>query len=168
MESCNVIISDLCTYRRIITFDLVSPLNERVKKKCGNPAQKERERRRESNREESDITGSLWYLLWISLRWLHCQTPESSEETQALEPSSGGGGAEVFIFHRNSKIITQQRGLDFALVQARHSSKVISYFATKALSKSLFSRWPGLEKQSAIAGIWALNCRRHLASLVDF
>lgn len=28
MESCNVIISDLRTYRRIITFDLVSPLNK--------------------------------------------------------------------------------------------------------------------------------------------
>lgn len=58
------------------------------------------------------------------------------------------GNSGVFVFHRNRKFTAQQRGLDFALVQARHSSKVISYFATKALSTSLFLDWPGLEKQS--------------------
>lgn len=48
----------------------------------------------------------------------------------------------------------KQRGLDFALVQARHSSKVISYFATKALSTSLFLGKPGLEEQTIRNRIW--------------
>lgn len=80
-----------------------------------------------------------------------------------LEP---GGSAEVFIFHRNIKFTAQQRGLDFALVQARHSSKVITYFATKALSTSLFSKRPSLEKPSATVGVWKLalnfNHNNHL------
>lgn len=46
--------------------------------------------------------------------------------------------SEVFLFHRIIKFTAQPRGLDFALVQARHSSKVITYFATKALSTYLF------------------------------
>lgn len=125
-----------------IRLDLVWWLAEKTDCCYGNPAQKKREKRNRA--------GSLWYSLWISLRWLHCKVPESREETQS---------AEVFIyfFHRNIKFTAQQRGLDFALVQARHSSKVISYFATKALSTSLFSKRPGLEKQSATAGVWKLT-----------
>lgn len=69
---------------------------------------------------------------------------------------------------RNIKFTAQQGGLDFALVQARHSSKVISYFATKALSTSLLPKRPALEKQSA-AGLWpsTISICSHLASLVD-
>lgn len=91
-------------------------------------------------RKNENRTESLWYSLWISLHWLHCKVPEIREEIR-----------EVFSFERNRMFTAQQRGLDFALVQARHSSKVISYFATKALSTSLF--WPSLEKQSVTAGV---------------
>lgn len=90
-------------------------------------------------RKNENRTESLWYSLWISSRWLHCKVPEIREEIR-----------EVFSFERNRMFTAQQRGLDFALVQARHSPKVISYFATKALSTSLF--WPSLEKQSVTAG----------------
>lgn len=62
--------------------------------------------------------------------------------------TTAAAALRYFLFHRNRKFTAQQRGLDFALVQARHSSKVISYFATKALSTSVFLKQPGLEKQS--------------------
>lgn len=82
------------------------------------------------------------------------------EETQAPGPSEGGLGTEVLINHRNRKFIAQQRGLDFALVQARHSS----YFATKALSKSLFAKPPALEKQSVAEEVWKLAEPSHSRS----
>lgn len=115
---------------------------------CGNPTQKREKQGDNTKRKVSNRTRSLWYSLWAPLLWLHCK--ETKEQTQALEPSGGGGSAEVFLFHRNTKFTAQQRGLDFALVQARHSSKVISYFATKATSATVR---PGFEKQSASAGI---------------
>lgn len=61
----------------------------------------------------------------------------TAKHHRAVKTLSGGIHTEVFL------ISWEQ---DFALVQERHSSKVISYFATKALS--LFSKHPSLEKQS--------------------
>lgn len=49
-------------------------------------------------------------------------------------------------FHRSVSFGAQQRGRDFALVQARHSSRVISYFAKTAPSTSLFTKQFGKSK----------------------
>lgn len=89
-------------------------------------------------RERSNRTGTLWYSLWVPLRWLHCKEPERklgrSSQAAATAAAAAAAALRYFFFHRNRKFTAQQRGLDFALVQARHSSKVISYFATKASS----------------------------------
>lgn len=141
--SCSFIVSDLCIITSKIRFDLVClwtslrrwmDLSHKKLKK--NKKNKWKPSSEKEGREENKRTGSLWYSLWISLCWLHCKVPEFREEIR-----------EVFIFHRNRKFTAQQRGLDFALVQARHSSKFISYLTTKALSVTYFFEWPGLGKK---------------------
>lgn len=127
---------------------------------CGTAAQRKGRKKERVMKENEDPNrmGSLWYSLWPSSRWLHCKAPERQRGNcvwagWAAGTAASGGAAEVFIFHRNRRFIAQQRGLDFVLVQARHSSRVISNFATKALSMSLFLEQPVLEKQSVTAGV---------------
>ncbi len=111
------------------------PVETQLRKK----ERKKKERKKEG--VESSRSGSLWYSLWIAC--VDCIALNASTRDQR-----GNLGTELFIFQRNRKVSAQQRGLDFALVQARHSSKVISYFATKALSTSLF--WSSLVRKSKV------------------
>lgn len=110
-------------------------------------------------------TGNLWYLMYF-FAFITLQST-----TEQWRHSVVASTLRFFVFHGNRTFKAHQRDVDFALVQERHSSKVISYFATKALS--LFLKHPGLEKCQ-----WTQNRRKntfckslvccHLASTTDF
>lgn len=85
----------------------------------GNPAQKKREKEKEKRRTEQEAFGIHSGFLCVDCI---AKFQRAERKLRALR---------YLFFHRNIKFTAQQRGLDFALVQARHSSKVISYFATK-------------------------------------
>ena len=108
-----------------------------------------RERRRvKQNREP--LVYTLDFFALIALQSTRDQRGNSGARAERRRRRRWG----ILFFTGIESLQHKQRGLDFALVQARHSSKVISYFATKALSTSLFfSKRLCLEKQSATAGV---------------
>lgn len=106
---------------------------------------KEKEKREDRSRTEQEAFGINSGFLCVDCI---AKLQRAERKLRRMSRPTTAVALRYFLFHRNRKFTAQQRGLDFALVQARHSSKVISYFATKALSTSVFLKRPGLEKQS--------------------
>lgn len=98
---------------------------------CGNAAQRKRERKREGVVKEKSQTEQKAFGIHSGCLCVDCiaKYQRAERKLRALR---------YLYFTGIERFTAQQRGLDFALVQARHSSKVISYFATKAISTSFF------------------------------